>query len=153
MAVVARRSVATLRVTGQVAIAASTRVHTSLDCLHYCGFDRVVCHAQMAAPSPLTPDEFDEVLKKLPRDPQNVDLFKKDRGHRPAPAPLHFPLFLPDDQIIHSPLLLPGNVFFAAAAACQQKICPQLPTLLCKTQQGYKISYLIPSGSLHGHEH
>jgi tripartite-type tricarboxylate transporter receptor subunit TctC len=39
------------------------------------------------APSPLTPDEFDEVLKKLPRDPQDVDLFKKVAGtgrYRPA---------------------------------------------------------------------
>lgn len=29
------------------------------------------------APSPLTPDEFDEVRKKLPRDPKDSDLFKK----------------------------------------------------------------------------
>ena len=35
------------------------------------------------APSPLTPDEFDEVLKKLPRDPQDVDLFKKVAGTGP----------------------------------------------------------------------
>lgn len=38
------------------------------------------------APSPLTPDEFDEVLKKLPRDPQDVDLFKKIAGTGPLPA-------------------------------------------------------------------
>ena len=37
------------------------------------------------APSPLTPDEFDEVLKKLPRDPQDVDLFKKVAGTGPLP--------------------------------------------------------------------
>ena len=37
------------------------------------------------APSPLTPDEFDEVLKKLPRDPQDVDLFKKVAGTDPLP--------------------------------------------------------------------
>jgi hypothetical protein len=37
------------------------------------------------APSPLTPDEFDEVLKKLPRDPQDVDLFKKIGGTGPLP--------------------------------------------------------------------
>jgi tripartite-type tricarboxylate transporter receptor subunit TctC len=37
------------------------------------------------APSPLTPDEFDEVLKKLPRDPQDVDLFKKIAGTDPLP--------------------------------------------------------------------
>ena len=40
------------------------------------------------APSPLTPDEFDEVLKKLPRDPQDVDLFKKIAGTGPAGIPL-----------------------------------------------------------------
>jgi hypothetical protein len=39
------------------------------------------------APSPFTPDEFDEVLKKLPRDPQDMDLSKKSRA-RPAPAQL-----------------------------------------------------------------
>jgi tripartite-type tricarboxylate transporter receptor subunit TctC len=37
------------------------------------------------APSPLTPDEFDEVLKKLPREPQDVDLFKKVAGAGPLP--------------------------------------------------------------------
>ena len=37
------------------------------------------------APSPLTPDEFDEVLKKLPRDLQDVDLFKKIAGTGPLP--------------------------------------------------------------------
>ena len=38
------------------------------------------------APSPLTPDEFDEVLKKLPPDPQDVDLFKKIAGGGPLPG-------------------------------------------------------------------
>jgi hypothetical protein len=37
------------------------------------------------APSPLTPDEFDEVLKKLPRNPQDVDLFKKIAAAGPLP--------------------------------------------------------------------
>jgi hypothetical protein len=29
------------------------------------------------------PDEFDEILKKLPRDPQDLDLFKKVAGTGP----------------------------------------------------------------------
>jgi len=37
-------------------------------------------------PSPLTPDEFDEIIKKLPRDPQDVDLFKKVAGTGPLPG-------------------------------------------------------------------
>ena len=36
-------------------------------------------------PSPLMPDEFDEILKKLPRDPQDADLFKKVAGAGPLP--------------------------------------------------------------------
>jgi tripartite-type tricarboxylate transporter receptor subunit TctC len=36
-------------------------------------------------PSPLMPDEFDEVIKKLPRDPQDLDLFKKVAGTGPLP--------------------------------------------------------------------
>jgi hypothetical protein len=36
-------------------------------------------------PSPLMPDEFDEILKKLPRDPQDADLFKKVAGTGPLP--------------------------------------------------------------------
>jgi hypothetical protein len=31
------------------------------------------------------PDEFDEILKKLPRDPQDADLFKKVAGAGPLP--------------------------------------------------------------------
>ena len=37
------------------------------------------------APSPLTADEFDEVLKKFPRDLQGVDLFKELAGTGPLP--------------------------------------------------------------------
>jgi hypothetical protein len=37
------------------------------------------------ASSPLTADEFDEVLKKLPRDLQGVDLFKELAGTGPLP--------------------------------------------------------------------
>ena len=37
-------------------------------------------------PSPVMPDEFDAIIKKLPRDPQDVDLFKKISGAGPLPA-------------------------------------------------------------------
>jgi len=37
------------------------------------------------APSPLTPDEFDEGPKEAPRDPQDVDLFKKVAGTGSTP--------------------------------------------------------------------
>jgi tripartite-type tricarboxylate transporter receptor subunit TctC len=37
-------------------------------------------------PSPLMPDEFDEIIKKLPRDPHDVDLFKKVAGAGPLPG-------------------------------------------------------------------
>jgi len=37
-------------------------------------------------PSPVMPDEFDLIIKKLPRDPQDVDLFKKIAGAGPLPA-------------------------------------------------------------------
>jgi tripartite-type tricarboxylate transporter receptor subunit TctC len=37
-------------------------------------------------PSPVMPDEFDMIIKKLPRDPQDVDLFKKIAGAGPLPA-------------------------------------------------------------------
>jgi tripartite-type tricarboxylate transporter receptor subunit TctC len=36
-------------------------------------------------PSPLTPDEFDEIIKKLPRNPEDLDLFKKVAGAGPLP--------------------------------------------------------------------
>jgi hypothetical protein len=36
-------------------------------------------------PSLLMPHEFDEILKKLPRDPQDLDLFKKVAGAGPLP--------------------------------------------------------------------
>ncbi len=36
-------------------------------------------------PSPLTPDEFDEIIKKLPRNSEDVDLFKKIAGAGPLP--------------------------------------------------------------------
>jgi tripartite-type tricarboxylate transporter receptor subunit TctC len=36
-------------------------------------------------PSPLMPDEFDEIIKKLPRNPEDVDLFKKIAGAGPLP--------------------------------------------------------------------
>jgi len=32
------------------------------------------------------PDEFDAIIKKLPRDPEDVDLFKKIAGAGPLPA-------------------------------------------------------------------
>ena len=37
-------------------------------------------------PSPVMPDEFDMIIKKLPRDPQDVELFKKIAGAGPLPA-------------------------------------------------------------------
>ena len=37
-------------------------------------------------PSPVMPDEFDMIIKKLPRDRQDVDLFKKIAGAGPLPA-------------------------------------------------------------------
>ena len=37
-------------------------------------------------PSPVMPDEFDMIIKKLPRDPQDVDLFKKIAGAGPLPG-------------------------------------------------------------------
>jgi tripartite-type tricarboxylate transporter receptor subunit TctC len=37
------------------------------------------------APSPLMPDDFDEIIKKLPRSPEDVDLFKKIAGAGPLP--------------------------------------------------------------------
>ena len=49
VAVATTRADATIRVAGQLAVAASTRVRTGLDWLLYCGFGRVVRHAQMAA--------------------------------------------------------------------------------------------------------
>jgi hypothetical protein len=49
VAVATTRPVATIRVAGQMAVAASTRVRTGLDSLLYCGFGRVVRDAQMAA--------------------------------------------------------------------------------------------------------
>jgi tripartite-type tricarboxylate transporter receptor subunit TctC len=37
-------------------------------------------------PSPLTPEEFDAVMKKLPRDREDVELFKKIAGAGPLPT-------------------------------------------------------------------
>jgi hypothetical protein len=37
-------------------------------------------------PSPLMPEEFDAVMKKLPRDREDVELFKKIAGAGPLPA-------------------------------------------------------------------
>jgi tripartite-type tricarboxylate transporter receptor subunit TctC len=37
-------------------------------------------------PSPLTPEEFTAVLKKLPRNPEDVDRYKKIAGAGPLPA-------------------------------------------------------------------
>ena len=37
-------------------------------------------------PSPMMPDEFDLVIKKLPRNPEDVDLFKKVAGAGPLPG-------------------------------------------------------------------
>jgi hypothetical protein len=37
-------------------------------------------------PSPLMPDEFDAVMKKLPRDREDVELFKKIAGAGPLPS-------------------------------------------------------------------
>jgi tripartite-type tricarboxylate transporter receptor subunit TctC len=37
-------------------------------------------------PSPILPDEFDVIIKKLPRDPEDVDLFKKIAGAGPLPT-------------------------------------------------------------------
>jgi len=37
-------------------------------------------------PSPLMPEEFDAVMKKLPRDREGVELFKKSPGLAPCPA-------------------------------------------------------------------
>jgi tripartite-type tricarboxylate transporter receptor subunit TctC len=38
------------------------------------------------APSPMMPDEFDLVIKKLPRSPEDVDLYKKVAGGGPLPS-------------------------------------------------------------------
>src|SRR5918996_940946 len=38
------------------------------------------------APSPIMPDEFDVIIKKLPRNPEDVDLFKKIAGGGPLPG-------------------------------------------------------------------
>jgi len=38
-------------------------------------------------PSPVMPEEFEAIIKKLPRDPEDVDLFKKIAG--PGPLPGH----------------------------------------------------------------
>jgi hypothetical protein len=32
------------------------------------------------------PDEFDEIINKLPRNPEDVDLFKKIAGAGPLPS-------------------------------------------------------------------
>ena len=37
-------------------------------------------------PSPMMPDEFDVIIKKLPRNPEDVDLYKKLAGAGPLPA-------------------------------------------------------------------
>ncbi|HWO41715.1 MAG TPA: hypothetical protein VNO43_07930 [Candidatus Eisenbacteria bacterium] len=37
-------------------------------------------------PSPIFPDEFDLIIKNLPRNPEDVDLFKKIAGAGPLPA-------------------------------------------------------------------
>jgi tripartite-type tricarboxylate transporter receptor subunit TctC len=37
-------------------------------------------------PSPLPPEEFEAVIKKLPRDPEDVELFKKIAGAGPLPS-------------------------------------------------------------------
>jgi len=37
-------------------------------------------------PSPIMPDEFDVIIKKLPRNPEDVDLFKKIAGGGPLPG-------------------------------------------------------------------
>jgi hypothetical protein len=37
-------------------------------------------------PSPIMPDEFDAIIKKLPRKPEDVDLFKKIAGGDPLPG-------------------------------------------------------------------
>ena len=37
-------------------------------------------------PSPLMPDEFDEIIKKLPRNPEDMDLFKKIAAAGPLPG-------------------------------------------------------------------
>ena len=55
------------------------------------------------APSPLTPDEFDEVLKKLPRDLQDVDLFKNKSQARARCRPTRFGRRCPL-SIFHYPL-------------------------------------------------
>ena len=39
-------------------------------------------------PSPMMPDEFDVIIKKLPRNPEDVDLYKKLAGAGPLPGPL-----------------------------------------------------------------
>ncbi len=38
------------------------------------------------SPSPIMPDAFDVILKKLPRNPEDVDLFKKIAGAGPLPG-------------------------------------------------------------------
>jgi hypothetical protein len=37
-------------------------------------------------PSPVMPDEFEQLIRKLPRDPEDVDLFKRISGAGPLPA-------------------------------------------------------------------
>ena len=37
-------------------------------------------------PTPMMPDEFDVIIKKLPRNPEDVDLYKKLAGAGPLPA-------------------------------------------------------------------
>src|ERR671919_118772 len=37
-------------------------------------------------PSPILPDEFDVIIKKLPRNPEDIDLYKKIAGAGPLPG-------------------------------------------------------------------
>jgi hypothetical protein len=37
-------------------------------------------------PSPIFPDEFDVIIKKLPRNPEDIDLYKKIAGTGPLPG-------------------------------------------------------------------
>jgi hypothetical protein len=37
-------------------------------------------------PSPVMPDEFDSIIKKLPRSPEDMELFKKIAGTGPLPG-------------------------------------------------------------------
>ena len=36
-------------------------------------------------PTPMMPDEFEMIIKKLPRNPEDVDLYKKLAGAGPLP--------------------------------------------------------------------